>query len=282
MRGVIYNGRSPQWFNPHGEKEDLVLTVGRLWDPAKQISLLTKCDCGWPSIIAGETQHPDQAYRAETKRIVCEGMLELKGKQTAEQLRSLFARASIYAATSRYEPFGLALVEAALSRCAIIANDIPPFRELWGETACYFQTDSVDDLRDVAVMLRSDRTLRRKHAELAYQRARRHFSADRMVEEYLQVLSNSQRKEVDGRMRDKLRFRIFAHSWLSDWNHGNAHFLRGLARELVRMGHEVRCYEEMGSWSLANLMSEGEIASRAIDQFRHRISRARRAFLSAR
>ncbi len=75
-------------------------------------------------------------------------MLELKGKQTAEQLRSLFARASIYAATSRYEPFGLAPVEAALSRCAIVANDIPAFRELWGETACYFHTDDVDGLRE--------------------------------------------------------------------------------------------------------------------------------------
>ncbi len=69
-------------------------------------------------------------------------------------------------------------------------------------------------------------------------------------------------------MKGKLRFRVFAHSWLSDWNHGNAHFLRGLARELVRLGHEVRCYEEMGSWSMSHLMQEGEIASRAIDQFR--------------
>ncbi|HUI84826.1 MAG TPA: glycosyltransferase [Candidatus Binatia bacterium] len=69
-------------------------------------------------------------------------------------------------------------------------------------------------------------------------------------------------------MSDRMRFRIFAHSWLSDWNHGNAHFLRGLARELVRLGHEVRCYEELGSWSLTNLLNEGEIAGRAIDQFR--------------
>ncbi len=141
----------------------------------KQVSLLAKCDCGWPCVIAGETQHPDQAYRAETKRIVCEGMLELKGKQTEDQLRSLFARTAIYAATSRYEPFGLALVEAALSRCAIVANDIPPFRELWGETASYFRTDDVEDLRDAIAMLRSDRTLLRNRAELAYQRARRHF-----------------------------------------------------------------------------------------------------------
>jgi spore maturation protein CgeB len=68
-------------------------------------------------------------------------------------------------------------------------------------------------------------------------------------------------------MSSHLRFRIFAHSWLSDWNHGNAHFLRGLASALVHMGHEVRCYEETGSWSLTNLMQEGEIALEAIAQF---------------
>ena len=69
-------------------------------------------------------------------------------------------------------------------------------------------------------------------------------------------------------MSGTIRFRIFAHSWLSDWNHGNAHFLRGLARELAGLGHEVRCYEETGSWSLTNLMKEGEIAIAAVAQFR--------------
>jgi spore maturation protein CgeB len=66
-----------------------------------------------------------------------------------------------------------------------------------------------------------------------------------------------------------LRFRYFAHSWISDWNHGNAHFLRGLARELQRQGHEVRCYEQFGSWSLTSLVvNEGEKAQQAIEQFR--------------
>ena len=70
-------------------------------------------------------------------------------------------------------------------------------------------------------------------------------------------------------MRSPLRIRIFAHSLVSDWNHGNAHFLRGLARSLVRMGHEVRCYEELGSWSLKNLVQEeSERSIEAIDQFR--------------
>jgi len=67
----------------------------------------------------------------------------------------------------------------------------------------------------------------------------------------------------------KLRIRIFAHSLVSDWNHGNAHFLRGLARALTRLGHNVRSYEELGAWSLSNLMRhEGETAIEAVDDFR--------------
>lgn len=65
-----------------------------------------------------------------------------------------------------------------------------------------------------------------------------------------------------------LRFAFFAHSWISDWNHGNAHFLRGLVQELMRMGHPVRCYEERGSWSVSSLMSnEGLLAQEAMRQF---------------
>jgi spore maturation protein CgeB len=70
-------------------------------------------------------------------------------------------------------------------------------------------------------------------------------------------------------MSSRIRFCVFAHSWVSDWCHDDAHFLRGLVRELLRMGHEVRCYEELGSWSLTNLVKEeGEVAVQAIEQFR--------------
>ena len=70
-------------------------------------------------------------------------------------------------------------------------------------------------------------------------------------------------------MNGKLRIRIFAHSLVSDWNHGNAHFLRGLARALVHLGHQVRSYEELGAWSLANLIrEERETAIEAVDDFR--------------
>jgi spore maturation protein CgeB len=53
-----------------------------------------------------------------------------------------------------------------------------------------------------------------------------------------------------------MRIALFYHSVLSDWNHGNAHFLRGIASELVRRGHQVCVYEPAGAWSLRNLVHD--------------------------
>ena len=53
-----------------------------------------------------------------------------------------------------------------------------------------------------------------------------------------------------------MRIVYFTHSLASCWNHGNAHFLRGVLRDLIRRGHEVRAYEPDGAWSLANLLAD--------------------------
>ena len=53
-----------------------------------------------------------------------------------------------------------------------------------------------------------------------------------------------------------MRFVIFTHSLVSDWNHGNAHFLRGVATELAADGHQVRIFEPRDGWSITNLKLE--------------------------
>ena len=53
-----------------------------------------------------------------------------------------------------------------------------------------------------------------------------------------------------------MRIVMFYHSLLSDWNHGNAHFLRGIVTELLARGHDVRVYEPSNAWSLQNLIAE--------------------------
>ena len=49
---------------------------------------------------------------------------------------------------------------------------------------------------------------------------------------------------------------VFSHSLVSDWNHGNAHFLRGVVTELQERGHEVAVYEPADGWSRENLVRE--------------------------
>lgn len=53
-----------------------------------------------------------------------------------------------------------------------------------------------------------------------------------------------------------MRIALFYHSLLSDWNHGNAHFLRGIASELLFRGHDLRIYEPRNAWSLKNLLAQ--------------------------
>jgi spore maturation protein CgeB len=53
-----------------------------------------------------------------------------------------------------------------------------------------------------------------------------------------------------------MRIAYFTHSLASCWNHGNAHFLRGVLRALIARGHDVRAYEPNESWSLSNLLGD--------------------------
>lgn len=63
-----------------------------------------------------------------------------------------------------------------------------------------------------------------------------------------------------------MRFLFYTHSLVSDWNHGNAHFLRGLMRELVSRGHEALALEPESGWSRSNLMAE--YGPTAVERFR--------------
>lgn len=53
-----------------------------------------------------------------------------------------------------------------------------------------------------------------------------------------------------------MKFVLFYHSLVSDWNHGNAHFLRGIASELIERGHAVEVYEPARGWSRTHLVAE--------------------------
>lgn len=185
---VIYNGRSPLLFNPHMSKGPSILSVGRLWDSGKQVALLLRGKAPVPITIAGTEQHPDEVFREGSPfEFVDRTRVQMLGPQSEGQLRRLYGTTAIYAATSRYEPFGLAPLEAALSRCAVVANDIPSFREIWGDAAFYFEKDNAEALFEALNRMASDRGLRLTYANLVYNRARQYFNADRMVDDYMKL-----------------------------------------------------------------------------------------------
>jgi glycogen(starch) synthase len=187
---VIYNGRNPLFFNPYVSKEDSVLAVGRPWDAGKQVSLLTQHAQSLPVCIVGSDAAVPALkvpIRAEVKLAVDDVNVAFKGPQNEAQMRSLYSRSAIYAATARYQPFEAGALDAAFSRSAIVANDIPAFRELWGDDALYFRTNDAASLAEVIQLLSEDRTLRQAYANRTYMRARERFTAKRMLDEYLRL-----------------------------------------------------------------------------------------------
>ncbi|MGE5501276.1 MAG: glycosyltransferase [Ignavibacteriales bacterium] len=64
-----------------------------------------------------------------------------------------------------------------------------------------------------------------------------------------------------------MRVVYFTHSLASCWNHGNAHFLRGVMRDLIARGHDVQVYEPKGAWSLKNLVADHDAAG--LDAYAH-------------
>ena len=180
---VIHNGRTPTLFNPYISKQASIVTMGRLWDSGKNVSLLLRREMPGTVHIVGCDRHPERqnpAFAAESVR----PNVHLGPEQDERQIVQTLARAGIYAATSQYEPFGLAPVEAALSRCAIVASDIPSFRELWDGAAIFFRNNDEESLCAALERLQSSPELRRDQGNMAYRHARRQFIADRMVAGY--------------------------------------------------------------------------------------------------
>ncbi|KYF85429.1 glycosyl transferase family 1, partial [Sorangium cellulosum] len=138
---VIPNAADPERFAPR-PKEDFILAVGRLWDQAKNVAALGEVapHLPWPIRVAGSDIHPGGGARPVPS-------LEHLGVLSPSGVAAALARASICAHPARYEPFGLSVLEAALSGCALVLGDIPSLREVWRDAALYVDPGDAGALR---------------------------------------------------------------------------------------------------------------------------------------
>jgi glycogen(starch) synthase len=174
---VIHNGRSRAGFSP-APKLPKIFAAGRLWDEAKNITLLNHVAprVRWPVEVAGENVHPSGSTAVQSN-------VQWLGKLSPEDLARHFAESAIYAGPALYEPFGLSILEAALCSCALVLSDIPSLRELWDEAAVFVSANDPDGLLRAFDAL-IDNTVRREEMGLRARERSLHFTVDRMAAGY--------------------------------------------------------------------------------------------------
>jgi len=171
---VIRHGRSLD--PPENRMRTLqAVTAGAVWDEAKNIEMLRTVNSPIRIYVAGERNCGNSAAPRQIGRSI------LLGALPQSSLMTLLARSSIYIATSIYEPFGMAPLEAALCGCAVIANDIPSLREVWGDDALYF--DGPRSLSMLLHQLNRDEELLAQARQRSFARANE-MTVQRMVDSY--------------------------------------------------------------------------------------------------
>jgi len=164
---VLYNGNEPD--RRESVKQPFILTAGRLWDEAKNCRLLVEIadDLEWEIVMAGALAQ-SQSQMKLPRNVSCPGSL------SPDKMKEAMASAAIFAMPAKYEPFGLAVLEAAASGCALALGDIPTLREIWGDAALYFDPFSEHEALLTLKTLMEDGKLREAMGVRAVQRSRRY------------------------------------------------------------------------------------------------------------
>tara|TARA_R110002072_G_scaffold22383_4_gene78055 strand:+ start:9467 stop:10576 length:1110 start_codon:yes stop_codon:yes gene_type:complete len=170
---VVHNGRPPAPGTASGKQPiDAALTVGRMWDPVKNGALLDRvaATIALPFLAAGSLRgpHGEEAVFSH---------LQALGHVPDEEIGELLALQPIFVSAARFEPFGLAVLEAASAGCALILADIPTFRELWDGAALFVDPGDADGFARAIERLHTEPGLRQQLGETARLRSTRYTPA---------------------------------------------------------------------------------------------------------
>jgi len=175
---VIYNGRDIK-LTIFKDKEPFILTAGRVWDEGKNIKSLCNVskELPWLVYVAGNNVHPVTGAEPELENV------KFLGQLSSVKMQMYMKKASVFVMPSKYEPFGLAVLEAARASCALVLADIPTLREIWEDAALYFDPFD-DETAKVAIRQLTDNAALREELAVKAQLRARKFTATRMAQEY--------------------------------------------------------------------------------------------------
>lgn len=176
---VIRNGIEGNAGNAADQRRlPLVFACGRPWDAAKNMQVLDAAakQSPWRVYLAGDLRGPDGTS------FHCSALHTL-GSLPHDEVIAWLRRASIFVHPALYEPFGLAVVEAAASGCALVLADIPTLRELWDGAAEFFDPRDSRQLAATLDALIAD-PARQHRLRIAAQQRAAGYTAQAMASEY--------------------------------------------------------------------------------------------------
>lgn len=189
---VVRNGRHSVWNRKGFTPGTFAFTAGRLWDEGKNFAAIDRAAArlAIPVLAAGPLNGPNGA-QVEARHVKSLGRLS-----DAEIAQHLSAK-PIFVSVARYEPFGLAVLEAAQAGCALVLADIPTFRELWEGAAIFVQPDDDEAIAAAIEQLLHNEELR-SGLEIAACRVAEAYSLEAMtagiLTAYRSLLSRGNRK----------------------------------------------------------------------------------------
>ena len=178
---VVHNGRAPDPGPSAADPVEAVFTAGRLWDEGKNAKTLDR--------VAALTMAP---FRAAGPTTGPEGSaitfkhLDALGTLPEHEIRRYLGERPIYVSAARYEPFGLAVLEAAQAGCALVLSAIDSFHELWADAALFVPPTDEEGFAAAIGRLLSDAELRAEYAHAARNRARA-FGLDAFADDMLNL-----------------------------------------------------------------------------------------------
>lgn len=191
---IIYNGLRLD-ADPEKGKKDFILCCGRIWDEGKNLKILSEIaeNLPWPVLIAGDNLDPDTGERITFNNIT------FLGKLPPSELMEWMHEAAIFVSPSKYEPFGLAVLEAATAKCSLVLSDLDTHREIWGEDALYFDPQDSSKLERNLLDLIKKEEKRNVFGKKAFDRSRK-YSDEGMGSAYLKLY----REMLDKKNKKKL------------------------------------------------------------------------------
>lgn len=192
---VVYTGIVPMMYAEEPDyyaKKLKIATVGNLLPVKNQIALLRGLSLvknKYPEINLSCDIYGEGAERNNLEKYIAENELNnvtLKGFDG--EVRNKLSKYQLYIHTSKYESFGISIVEAMNAGCCVLTNDVGGVREIINQDCgIIIDADNAEDFAEKLYHCYINRDLLKMYAHKGKERCQKEFYCTTMIEKVLSI-----------------------------------------------------------------------------------------------